>query len=509
MVGPNAGKFVDAQGNLATHKVGDILVVSDFSNGGGTSFITVYEWVGSGGDTNGTLQTLGGGDNKRCGTQANDPFCGIVNPTNGTISPWPFLDKSGNTTFLNGELFEGGVNLSALSAAVASECFASFLSETRSSTSATSTLKDFVLGRFAPCTATMSTTPSGTTVLPGQPVTDTATVIGSVASKTPTGNVTFFLCTFPVGSNEVCDGTVNHGTQVGSPVALSGSGGTATATSAPVNTAASPLDAGHYCFFASWPGDSNYTDALTADAAGECFDVIRIPTTTVTTPSAGSGGTVSFGSSVTDHAVITATTAGDGTPTGSVSFFVCDPTQTSGGACPSPNGTAVGSPVTTTAVVGSNPPSSQADSAAVTVNKTGTWCFRAVYTPSGANGNNYLGSSDASSGECFTVNDTTSATSAQTWLPNDTGTVQSAHGAPLNGTLSFTLFHSGDCTGTILRAPESFSIAGVSSATKTTTNTTVAVSVTDAVSWLVMFTSNDANVAPSTHCENTSLIITN
>src|SRR5262249_27215218 len=155
---------------------------------------------------------------------------------------------------------------------------------------------------------------------------------------------------------------------------LSGSGATASATSPDVNTSASRLTPGRYCFRAEWPGDTNYPAALTENGGtggtNECFTVKTITTTTTTTPSAGSGGTVSFGSSVTDHAVVQADQTGDGTPTGTVTFFVCDPTQTSGGACPAPNGTQVGSAVTTQAVSGSSPPASFADSAAVTANKT-------------------------------------------------------------------------------------------------------------------------------------------
>ena len=91
------------------HKVGDLLIISDFSNGGTTSSITIYEWNPANADTNGTLKFLAGGDTTtaKCGGSTNDPFCGIVNPTSGTVSPWPFTDKAGNTTFLNGEFFEG------------------------------------------------------------------------------------------------------------------------------------------------------------------------------------------------------------------------------------------------------------------------------------------------------------------------------------------------------------------------------------------------------------------
>ena len=358
-------------------------------------------------------------------------------------------------------------------------------------------------------TATLATQVSNAgPVFPSQAVHDTATVTGNQAAHTPTGTVTFFLCSqVPAGSS--CN---TGGTSIGAGT-LGGSGATASATSPDVNTSASPLTPGRYCFRATWPGDTNYPGTLTefggATGINECFTIQQIATTTTTTPSVGSGGTTIFGSSVTDHAVVQAVNNGDGTPTGTVTFFICNPGQTSNGACPT-GGTQVGNPVTTQAVSGSNPPASSADSGAVTVNQTGTWCWRAVYTPGGANGSNYTGSSDASSGECFTVTDTTASTSVQNWLPNDTAIVSSANGAPLTGTLSAQLFMSGDCSGSPVGGQSySKTVSGGSSATLTTNNTTFTVSTSTTVSWLVTFTSTDPNVASSSHCESTNLTINN
>jgi len=363
-------------------------------------------------------------------------------------------------------------------------------------------------------TATLATQVSNAgPVFPSNPVHDTATVTGNQAGATPSGTVTFFLCSQVPASGSCSSGGTNIGTGT-----LSGSGATASATSPDVNTSASPLTPGRYCFRAEWPGDTNYPAALTefggATGTNECFTVQTIATTTTTTPSAGSGGTATFGSQVTDHAIVQAVQSGDGTPTGTVTFFICDPTQTVGGACPDGQGTQVGSPVTTQAVSWSNPPASSADSSAVTVNKTGTWCWRGVYTPGGANGSNYTGSEDASSGECFTVNDTTASTSAQDWLPNDTANVASANGAPLNGTLSAQLFTGDNCGQTSGSAVSgqlyTKTLSGTgSSASLTTSNTTFKVTATSAVSWLVTFTSSDSNVQGSSHCESTSLTINN
>jgi hypothetical protein len=338
-------------------------------------------------------------------------------------------------------------------------------------------------------------------------------VTGNQAADTPNGTVTFFLCG-PIPTGSCSSGGTNIGTG-----SLSGSGGIASANSPNVNTATSPLTPGRYCFRAEWPGDSNYLSSLTefggATGTNECFTVQTIKTTTTTTPSPGSGGTTLFGSQVTDHAVVQAVTSGGGTPTGTVTFFVCDPTQTVGGACPDGQGTQVGTTgVTTTAISGSSPPASSADSIAVTVNKTGTWCFRGVYTPSGTNGSNYTASEDASPVECFTVNDTTNSTSAQDWLPNDTANVASANGAPLNGTLSAQLYTGDNCgvtSGSAIGGQlYSKALTGTGSqATLTTSNTTFTVPASTSVSWLVTFASSDPNVAGSSHCEVTSLTINN
>jgi hypothetical protein len=364
-------------------------------------------------------------------------------------------------------------------------------------------------------TATMATQVSTTVpVFPGTAVHDTATVTGNQASHTPSGTVTFFMCG-PIATGSCNTGGSNIGTGT-----LSGTGATANADSPDVNTAASPLAAGRYCFRAEWPGDTNYPGALTefggSGGTNECFVVQTIQTNTVSTPSVGNGGTATFGSSVTDTALVTAAQSGDGTPTGTVTFIVCDPSQVTSGRCQDPNGNQVGNPVTVAAVSGSSPPASTATSDPVTVNKTGTWCFRAVYTPGGANGSNYTGSSDATTGECFTVTDTTTSSSNQTWLPNDTATVASDHGAPLSGTLSAQLYTGDNCGATSGSAVSGQlyqkTLTNATSAadrTLTTNNTSFTVSASSSASWLVTFTSGDNNVTGSSHCEVTNLTITN
>jgi hypothetical protein len=283
-----SNKIGGGTGFNGVHMNGDVLVISDFSIGGSISTITVYTWdtscIAAGkpsycGDTNLHLQETS--DAANCVTAGPaDAFCGLVNPSDGVIAPWPFLDKSGNSTYLTGEFLEAGINLSLLPN-IANECFASFLAETRSSQSTTAELKDFVLGNFGNCIATMSTQVSNAgPVTPGTAVHDTATVNGNQPSKTPSGTVTFFLCG-PIATG-ACDGTTNVGTNIGTGT-LSGSGRTASANSPDVNTGIG-LDPGRYCFRAEWPGDTNYTTPLKeyggANGTNECFTVAAVPSST-------------------------------------------------------------------------------------------------------------------------------------------------------------------------------------------------------------------------------------
>jgi hypothetical protein len=352
------------------HKNGDLLIISDFSNGGTVSTISVYKWNSA---ISGNLQLLATSTAAKCtSAAAGDGFCGIVNP--GTITmPWSFVDKSGTSgnQALNGEFYEGGINLSLLG--LGGECFSSVSSETRSSTSPTATLKDFVLGGFGKCVATLSTQVSDAgPVIPGTAVTDTLTVTSSNASKTATGDVEWFLC----ATTTSCS---SGGTDLGSS-ALSGSGGTATAVSPEVNTGTG-LAPGRYCFRAEWPGDGNFTDGPYSE----------------------------FG---------------------------------------------------------------------------------------GANGTN----------ECFTVKDTSSISTAQSWLPQDSATVTTAGGTPVSGTVVFSLYESADCTGTATEFTDTDGSDGYA------TNNSTYRTASTTISWSATFTPSDENAvqgSTTTRCEKSVLTIDN
>ena len=254
--------------------------------------------------------------NADCGSAslpAGDDACAIVNNAQDApnTAPWPFTDKSGSTTFLPGEFFEGGINLTDLG--LGGECFASTLAETRTSTSPTSVLKDFTIGPFGDCEAGVETQASKAdgsaagTVTPGTPVHDIATITGSGTTPLidPTGTVDFFLCGPLAATDEGCP---TGGTAAGTDVAVVGGSNTtdgiSTANSADVNTAGSPLAPGRYCFRAEYSGDDNYDPDSETNNTTECFTVSQpttitttqkwLPQDTATVTPAGTAGTVEF-----------------------------------------------------------------------------------------------------------------------------------------------------------------------------------------------------------------------
>ena len=164
LVGTGKGTF------SGVHTSGDILIVSAFTGGGGTSTISVYQWrpdlcpnssypkIPVSGQANVCADTnlyalfvdLTVGATQVC--SSSSPACAIVNNQPATLA-WPYLAKFGGATNTvpTGGLYEGGIDLTALLGGAAAPCFASFLFETRSSQSTDAVLKDFLLGSFPEC----------------------------------------------------------------------------------------------------------------------------------------------------------------------------------------------------------------------------------------------------------------------------------------------------------------------------------------------------------------------
>ena len=544
------GAFGFVTGSTSTppefHRPGDVLIISDFSNGGTVATISVFKWDPVRPDPANPVQFTGCvatnkavkpndptktvndttcadanlrilanlvGDAAKCTTTGpNDIACGVVNPT--TINmPWAFTDKSGtpNKGALNGEFFEAGIDLTPFN--LGGECFASVVSETRSSTSTTATLKDFVLGSFAKCESGLTTTPQsvdgdisdhlsiGTGVVQARDKADLT--IGGIANWS--GTLTFHLC------GPIATGTCDTGGT------LIGGGGTITnASNNPsFSDFANISSVGRYCFRADFVSQTTGVPDAHDSRETECFIVDPV-TPTLTT---GASTTVVLGGAIHDTAFLsgTATKPGDpiinpttpgGAATGTITFNLYGPivgpiTDTS---CTT---LAAGFTATTKSVSGN----ANYVSADFTPTAVGTYVWIASYDGDSPNTNASAPSLCSDAAESVTITDTTAVTSAQIWVPNDSGTVAATGGSALSGTLSLDLYESANCSGPAVTGQHYqktlTNATTLADRTIISTNSTYSVLATITVSWKTVFTPSGSNVSGSDHCESTSLTIVN
>lgn len=417
-LGSNAvggGSGFTSSGAPEFHRNGDLLLISDFSNGGTTSTITVYTWdttclkgatkpaPGDCGDANLRLQATSTAAN--CGAPSNvNPaitgFCGIVNADKITM-PWSFTDKSktANNQALNGEFYEGGVNLSSLD--LGTECFASVASETRSSTSTTATLKDFVLGTFGDCSSHLQTTPKGsqgaalTTDTDANGLNEASIGTGSVAVSDSAsltvsgvqnwaGNLQFYICG-PIASGECTTG----GVPIGSAIAVTN------ATTQPiVSSDATLTSAGRYCWRGVFTHTTNGVPDATDASSGECFEVMPV-TPTLTTDA---GDAVALTNAISDTATLTGTAtqpgtnggyqgtytsinATNGAPAGGTISFVVDGPDN----CTATSLTVSGSPVTVSGDRDGTPAADIYGPVTATPTAVGKYTFVATYSGNAPN----------------------------------------------------------------------------------------------------------------------------
>lgn len=142
------------------HANGDILVLSDFSGGGKVSTMTAYTW------DNGKLKALNLSNSVvDCSATHNADLCATENGST-VDSLWSYQPKGAAADkYPIGSFLEGGINVSHL-LPTTDGCFASFLAETRSSTSTSAQLKDFALGGFPVCASSTSLNDTAATADP-------------------------------------------------------------------------------------------------------------------------------------------------------------------------------------------------------------------------------------------------------------------------------------------------------------------------------------------------------
>ena len=269
------------------------------------------------------------------------------------------------------------------------------------------------------------------------------------------------------------------------------------------------------------------SDDTSCNESNENVVVNQHPTTTVTGPVDGSGASLTTAikgvTSVYDHALVTDTDSGGPPPTGSVSFWICNPSQTTldnsnNPTCAADTGTPVNpdnsvppKPTPVTLITDTGTSHAHATSTpAVVPDTVGVWCFRATYTPDTTA---FTSSSDNSNDECFNVVDV-NMTTAQTFTLTDSATITpSGPGATIGGTVDFSLYTTSDCSGSTVftgskTVPDQSSAATVSLTTSYSTT-----SSKPTLSWLVVYTpdatATQKTVTKACHSENASVTIDN
>ena len=475
------------------HTEGDVLVVLDFSTGGSTASAQIYTWH------NGALTA--GPSGTGCTAATVQSICAIAN-TSTVSSPWVYDDKSVDAgpddDFPANALFEGGINLTALQ--LDTGCFSTFIAETRSSTSETSTLSDVALGSFSLCVPpTIATqvkkdgqsTGSNGHITIGESVTDTATISGSKGAGA--GTVDFFRC-FNANSTPDCS---SGGTKVGATKTLSGG----SATSDPFT----PIAVGNYCFRVEYTPatGSKYLPGSHTNTTTECFVVDKkVPSisTTATT-------TVSISGSISDSAILSGTTSDAG---GSITFRAYGP------ANPNCSGTAA----FTSAPFAVNGDGTYGP-ATFTPDTAGTYRWIATY--SGDNKNALKAGACNDDGETSTVTKVNPTIATQASAPvivggqiSDTATVSAGHSP--TGTVTFNLYGPTDanCLGNPIFTSANRPLSGGSATSAAYTTTAIgtyrwiATYNGDANNNSVSGACNDANesvvVSPTSPSITTSLV---
>lgn len=501
------------------HTVGDLLLLGTFTNGGADTTIRAFVWDPANATINGTLRDPGVTLADCSDTSEPDNGCGAVNDGN-TPSPWTYQSKSSKVpanTLPSGAFFEGGINLSAFNL---EGCFSSFLAETRSSPSIDATLKDFVLGDFESCGATMTTDASSNSFEIGGSVSDSATIsVTGINPPAPTGNVLFYLCG-PAAGQSSCSASGTLIATVPLPGTVNGNNYTVSSGSQ------TPTTAGDYCFFATWAGDTNYPDgASVTNFSDECFTVTpKQPA--INTVATGQSPGLPLGNSLDDTANLSGTAnKPNGNPAGGTITFTAYGPHSDTTTCTTVAYTSVvsvngdGAYVASTGVL----PGTNTPAGAFTPTAPGTYNWIAVYSGDSPNTKNVSGAcGDANEGSVIISLQPTIATSQ--WVyPNDDATITVVTGGgDLTGSVKFSLYNNSACTGSVLYE-ETRTIPAAAGLTETLSTTNgdgvgagdaadEKVSVTGTYSWLVVYTSTNPahkNVTSQCHDEHFQVTFTN
>ena len=460
----NEVAFNEADGTFTgTHAIGDILILGTFTQGGATSTIRVFRWVGTGGNESGTIQGPDGTFGDCVPGSANDSGCATVNNTSIEV-PWMYTFKGASESgwVPAGGFFEGGVNLTDLGL---EGCFSSFLAETRSSPEITAILKDFTIGEFEACDTGLVTTPAdgaGTALTDSNAnsVPDTSIGTGTVSVKDQAdldvtgisewdGALDFYLCG-PLDAPATCD---TGGKKIGATLPVD-----ETTVEPIVSSAATLTEVGRYCWRGEFTSATTGVPDATDSSSGECFEVLPVEPTISTSADA----TAVLGVALDDTATLGGTATQPGTDGANATYPSID--ATAGAAA---NGTItfslygpadtptctnlIGSSTVTVTGDGAYDASTGTLSGTFTPTAAGTYYWIASYSGDSPNTLSVSGScGDGGETSVVTPNQPAISTVATagpvplgTALDDTatlTGTAPQPDGSAANGTITFTLY---------------------------------------------------------------------
>jgi hypothetical protein len=244
------------------HENGDILILSEFTQGGVVSTPKVFMWVGSAGDCPAgpcPAATEKGGTLADVTPAPGDVLvaAGLANATDQTIlaecsGDWAYTPKQGTAgTLPPNSVFEVAIDLGVLN--LGNVCFASFLLETRSSHDVDAVLKDFVVHAFAPCSIDCSKIVSPEAICQGASATYTYAAINDGAADLD----------FTAVDDNATPGDASDDFCVAFPATDGAPCGTSAPPCAPFTLAAGGTKT---CTRTVSPGPGTYTNTLTVTA---------------------------------------------------------------------------------------------------------------------------------------------------------------------------------------------------------------------------------------------------
>jgi hypothetical protein len=177
----NVQPLLDGSGKFSgDHTNGDLLVISNFTGGGGHAAPTIYEWQGKTATSPGAAVLVRDPTHPNPSVPADLTTNGskIASPNGTSVlgDTWMFQAKGDNADhdYLTNLFFEGYVDLTNIPEA---SCFQRFLLETRNSQSLSASLQDLAAGAFSGVPNPPIVTPGSACV--GNPVTVSASCSGT------------------------------------------------------------------------------------------------------------------------------------------------------------------------------------------------------------------------------------------------------------------------------------------------------------------------------------------